>query len=310
MTNPVRVLITGGNGFVGANLVDYLDRNTGWDLVVVDDMRAGSENDVSGKAVVHKADVGDIENFVGLLDGVDGVVHLASQTGVAPSVEDPRKDFLGNPATTFNALEACRRAGIERFVFASSGAALGDAEPPLNEKLVPRPLSPYGAGKLAGEAYCQAFAGSFGMNTAALRFSNVYGPRCGHKRNNAIPRFIEKSLGGEALEIYGDGSQSRDFVYVDDISSGIYLALTTDGIGGEVFQLATSIETTITQLAALVQDVTGSDAAIENESPRAGEVHRSSADISKAKELLGYEPKVSLREGLERTVEWYRSSST
>lgn len=309
MSEIERVLITGGCGFVGANLVDYLARNTDWGLLVVDDLRAGSTDQVDQGAEVTRADAGSIDTLVPLLEGVQAVVHLASQTGVAPSVEDPRKDYLGNPTTTFNVLEACRRAGVMRFVFASSGAALGDAEPPLNEDLVPRPLSPYGAGKLAGEAYCQAYAGSFGMNTAALRFSNVYGPHSAHKRHNAIPRFIERSLRGETLEIYGDGSQSRDFVYVEDICAGIHLALTTDGIGGEVFQLATSIETTITELAHLVQQVTGSKSEVKLETPRAGEVHRSSADISKARKVLGYEPKTGLKSGLEQTVEWYRSIS-
>lgn len=309
MADIQRVLITGGCGFVGANLVRYLQARTAWELLVIDDLRAGSLSNLDGLVPVAEGDAGDPTALGPLLEGTDAVVHLASQTGVAPSVEDPRRDYVGNPTTTFNVLEACRQAGVRRLVFASSGAALGDVEPPLNEDLVPRPLSPYGAGKLAGEAYCRAYAGSFGMETASLRFSNVYGPYSAHKSHNAIPRFIERSLRGEPLEIYGDGTQSRDFVYVDDICSGIYLALAADGIAGEVFQLATGVETTILELARLVQEATGSDGKITREAPRAGEVHRSSADISKARAVLGYEPAVALEEGLARTVGWYRARS-
>jgi UDP-glucose 4-epimerase len=235
------------------------------------------------------------------------VVHLASQTGVLPSVEDPARDFEGNTLTTFRVLDACRRRGIARVVFASSGASVGDVTPPIHENVVPRPLSPYGAGKLAGEAYVQGFAGSFGMNTAALRFSNVYGPYSLHK-DNAIPNFIRRCLRGERLEIYGDGHQTRDFIHVHDLCAGIIGAVTADDIGGEIFQLGTSVETSVVELASLIQEVTGAETAIDFEERRAGEVYKSRVDISKAERLLGFQPLIELREGLTQTAEWYRKA--
>jgi UDP-glucose 4-epimerase len=252
-------------------------------------------------------DVADPDVLEPALEGVDAVVHLASQTGVLPSVEDPARDFEGSAMTTFRVLDACRRHGIARFVFASSGASVGDVTPPIHENVVPRPVSPYGAGKLAGEAYVQGFAGSFGMQTVALRFSNVYGPYSLHK-DNAIPNFIRRCLRGERLEIFGDGSQTRDFIHVQDLCDGIIGAITADDIGGEIFQLGTSVETSVVELARLIQEVTGAEVDIDYEERRAGEVYKSRVDISKAQRLLDFQPAIELREGLALTAEWYRKT--
>jgi len=275
---------------------------------VVDDLRAGREAYVSAElADVVIGDVADPAVLEPALDGVDAVVHLASQTGVLPSVEDPARDFEGNALATFRVLEACRQREIERVVFASSGASVGDVTPPIHENIVPRPLSPYGAGKLAGEAYVQGYAGSFGMSAVALRFSNVYGPYSLHK-DNAIPNFIKRCLRGERLEVYGDGSQTRDFIHVHDLCEGIIAAITAAGIGGEIFQLGTSVETSIVELARLIQEVTDADAEIDFEERRAGEVYKSRVDISKAQRLLDFEPAIELRDGLALTAEWYRKA--
>ena len=303
-TGIERVLVTGGCGFIGANLIRYLRRKRDWPLTVLDDLRAGSASFVDSLAELEMGDAGDPEALHEALEGADAVVHLASQTGVVPSVEDPVKDFQGNALTTFRVLEGCRRRGVQRVVFASSGAALGDAPPPLHEGLVPRPLSPYGAGKLVGEAYCQAYAGSFGMHTVALRFSNVYGPFSAHKRN-AIPNFIKRCLANEPLDIYGDGQQTRDFIYVDDLCDGILRALEADA-AGEVFQLATGVETSIAKLAQLAKQVTGSRSEIHFHPGRAGEVYKSRVDISKVRRELGFKPEVPLEEGLAATAAWYR----
>jgi UDP-glucose 4-epimerase len=308
MSTVERVLVTGGCGFIGANLVRRIGSERGWQVRVVDDLRTGRESYVPPDlAEVVICDVSDPAVLEPTLDGVDAVVHLASQTGVLPSVEDPARDFEGSTQTTFRVLDACRRRGISRVVFASSGAAVGDVTPPIHENIVPRPLSPYGAGKLAGEAYVQGFAGSFGMQTAALRFSNVYGPYSLHK-DNAIPNFIRRCLKGERLEVYGDGSQTRDFIHVQDLCDGVIGAVTADGIGGEIFQLGTSVETSVVQLAQLIQEVTGADADIDFEERRAGEVYKSCVDISKAQRLLGFDPAIELREGLALTAEWYRTA--
>jgi len=224
---------------------------------------------------------------------------------VGPSVENPAQDFEGNTAVAFRVLDGCRQAGVDRVVYASSGAAVGEVPPPIHEEVVPKPLSPYGAGKLAGEAYCRAFSASFGMQAVALRFSNVYGPFSAHKKN-AIPNFITSSLQNLAIVIYGDGTQTRDFIYVEDLCDAIARSINADGVGGEVFQLATGAETTIGEVARLIQEITGSSAEIRLEPRRAGEVYRSRADISKIRATMGFEPKVDLREGLRRTVDWYR----
>lgn len=305
------VLVTGGCGFVGANLVRFLKERTGWQLRVVDDLRKGKREHVGDDvADVVIGDVADPEVLEPALAGIDAVIHLASETGVMPSVEHPANDFEGNIVPTFRLLEACRERGIGRVVFASTGAAVGEVPPPIHENVLPKPLSPYGAAKLAGEAYCHAYAASFGMETASLRFSNVYGPYSLHKRGNAVPQFIKRCLSGEDIVIYGDGTQTRDFIYVDDLCDCIHRATITDGVAGEVFQVATGVETSIIELARLVQKVTGASNEIEFAPRRAGEVYKSWADISKAGTLLGFRPAIALDEGIARTAEWYREHWT
>ena len=306
----MRVLVTGGCGFIGANLTRRLCADGDSEVRIVDDLRTGREQYISADlAEVIVGDVADRAVLEPALDGVDAVVHLASQTGVFPSLEDPTRDFEGNALPTFRVLEACRRRGIDRVVFASSGASVGDVTPPIHENVVPKPLSPYGAGKLAGEGYVQGYAGSFGMQTVALRFSNVYGPFSMHK-DNAIPNFIKRSLQGERLEIYGDGSQTRDFIHVHDLCDGIAAAITADGVAGEIFQLGTSVETPLVEVAKLIQEITGAENEIDFEERRPGEVYKSHVDISKAQRLLGFAPRIELRDGLAQTVEWYREALT
>lgn len=310
MSDIERVLVTGGCGFIGANLVRLLRERTDWQVRVLDDLRTGQRAYLTDDlAEVVVGDAGDPATLGPALEGVDAVVHLASETGVAPSVADPARDFEGNLGVTFRVLDGCRTGGVPRLVFASTGAAAGEVAPPIHEEVVPKPVSPYGAGKLAGEAYCRAFAASFGLHTVALRFSNVYGPFSAHKRNNAVPRFVKQGLAGEDLVIYGDGGQTRDFIYVEDLCDAILRALTADDVAGEVFQVATGVETSIRDLAQLALQVTGSSARVLHEPKRAGEVYRTSVDISKIRSRLGFEPQVPLAEGLARTAAWYRDDS-
>jgi UDP-glucose 4-epimerase len=309
MTEIKRVLVTGGCGFVGANLVRLLRLNTGWSIRVVDNLQAGRKSYLnSDTAEVLVGDIAQDDVLQVALEGVDAVVHLASRTGVVPSVENPIQDFFGNPVPTIRVLEACRTRGVDRMVFASSGAALGGATPPLHEEIVPRPLSPYGAGKLTGEAYCSAYARSFDMNAVSLRFSNVYGPYSQHKGLNAVPTFIKRSLRNQVIEIFGDGSQTRDFIYVDDVCAVIQQCLTTDGLAGEIFQLGTGVETSIRDLARIVQETTGVSTNIQFRDRRPGEIYKSHVDISKAREVLGFKPRLDIRHGVAKTTDWYREN--
>ncbi|MCL4245665.1 MAG: NAD-dependent epimerase/dehydratase family protein, partial [Candidatus Dadabacteria bacterium] len=203
---------------------------------------------------------------------------------------------------------AARKAGAGMFVFASSNAPLGAAPPPSREDTAPRPLSPYGAAKLAGEGYCSAYHASYGLPTVALRFSNAYGPWSLHK-SSVVARFIKDGLSTGRLTVYGDGSQTRDLVHVDDITRAIVLALDSDTkeTAGGIFQLGTGVETAVLQAAAIVADLIGKGVRIDFAPARPGEAARSFSHIGKARGLLGYAPEVALREGVSKTLEWFRA---
>lgn len=242
--------------------------------------------------------------------GVDVIVHLAANTGVGPSVEDPRKDCVTNVIGILNYLEAARHSGVKRFVFASSGAPVGECTPPIHEELPAHPVSPYGASKLAGEGYCSAYYHSFGVETVALRFGNVYGPGSGHK-NSVVAKFIKQALAGETLEIYGDGKQTRDFIYIEDLTRAIGLAATKDGVGGEIFQIATNKETTVcemlTELLAVMKKADIPDIEVIYGEKRQGDVMRNFSDTTKAKRILGWKNVVPLGNGLGKTVRYFQS---
>ncbi|MGH3088842.1 MAG: NAD-dependent epimerase/dehydratase family protein [Rubrobacteraceae bacterium] len=320
-------LITGGCGFIGTAFLRSLLEEGGHSMRIVDDLSVGTREDlgVAGEFVeTSPGDVGPMEEnrpvelVAGdILDeelalraaaGADVIIHLAANTGVAPSVEDPRRDCMSNVVGILNYLEAARRNGISRFVFASSGAAVGEVEPPLREELASRPASPYGASKLAGEAYCSAYFRTFEVETVALRFGNVYGPLSGHK-NSAVAKFIRRAMNGETLEIYGDGSQTRDFIYIGDLVRAIHLAATTEGVGGEVFQIATNAETSVNEMVDLLLPALAKagikDVEVRQTTPRPGDVMRNYSDTSKAERMLGWRSEVNLEEGLRRTVEWF-----
>lgn len=318
---PDNWLVTGGCGFIGSALVARL-AGQGCRIRVVDDLSVGRPDALSGAGGhrVHPdeltedwrqlelvvADVRDARSAKAATKGADVVVHLAANTGVAPSVEDPRRDCEINVLGTFNYLEAARLQGAARFVFASSGAPLGAVEPPMHEDKPARPLSPYGASKLAGEGYCSAYWGSFGLETVALRFGNVYGPGSGHKQS-VVAKFLRRALRGAVLEIYGDGSQTRDFIFIEDIVEAIVLAGSVPGIGGEIFQIATSRERTVNEIGAMIADLverrTGRVVAVSHGDALPFEVKRNFSDTSKARRLLGFEPATEFAEGLERTLD-------
>lgn len=298
------IVVTGGRGFIGANLVASLVAR-GERVRVLDDDRAANPDAVIDGVELVVADVCDPSAVGDAFAGARVVIHLAAAGNVAQSVEDPFANFEVNARGTLVALDAARRAGVSRFVFASTGGALvGDAEPPVDEDSVPRPISPYGASKLAGEGYLHAFRGSYGLDTVALRFANVYGPRSAHKRG-AVTRFITRALAGEPLEVYGGGHATRDFIYVDDLCAGILAALDRPDHGG-VFHLASGRETSVVELARLVIDATGSDSEIVHAPARTGEIERNFATAHRARDVLGWRASTPLEDGLARTVAWFR----
>jgi UDP-glucose 4-epimerase len=251
-------------------------------------------------------DPGDVAKAV---KGADVVIHLAAFGSVVDSVEDPVENFEINVRGTFEMLRGAAAADVGRFVFASTGGAImGNQTPPVNEESLPWPISPYGASKLCGEAYLHAFAGSFGVQPVALRFANVYGPFSAHKQG-VVTRFIRAALAGGTFEIFGDGNASRDFLHVDDLCRGILAAADSD-LADEVVHLASEQETTIDELARVILDVVGSDVDIVHHPKRPGEVERNFATSDRARELLGWEPRLSLRDGMATTVDWFRAHDT
>lgn len=301
-----RILVTGGAGFIGSNLARRL-LDDGWSVRVLDLLVTGRKEYLDGLDVEFVAgDIRTPEIVADALTDVDAVAHLAASGSVVQSVADPAANFSTNVVGTFTVLDEARKAGVGRFVFSSTGGALiGDATPPVDERSVPRPISPYGASKMVGEAYGHAFARSYGMHTVSTRFANVYGPYSGHKQG-AITVFFKAIHNGEPIVIYGDGKASRDYLYVDDICAGIRLGLTADVPAGSVYHLATGVETTVAQLADACRRVAGKpEHPIEYRPARAGEVDRNFASYDLAKAELGFTPTVDLDEGLARTWDWY-----
>lgn len=321
-------LITGGCGFIGTNLIEYLICR-GYNVRVLDNLSQGTKTDLSqvcnfveekfslpspGNSRSPKVElvVGDIREYETCLKchrNIDVVVHLAANAGVIQSLRSPKQDMEVNIVGTLNMLEASKENGIKKFVFASSGAALGDVVPPIHEELAASPISPYGASKLACEGYCSAYFRSFGLKSVSLRFGNVYGPRSKNK-DSVVAKFFRRAFNSEPLEIHGDGSQTRDFVYVEDLIEAIMASVRTE-VSGEVFQIASSRETAVKEVALaikiLMQETAGIDVMIRHIGARPGDVGRNYSDISKATKILGYRPKFDLYTGLRKTLSYFES---
>jgi UDP-glucose 4-epimerase len=297
-------LVTGGAGFIGSALARLLVQRR-YAVRVFDDLSSGGTDNLAGldtELVV--GDVRDLEALAAACRGSDVVFHLAAGAGVVQSIANPLDNFDVNARGTVTALWAAHRAEVPRVVFSSSNAPLGAGAYPAVETKPIAPLSPYGASKAAGEAYCSAFHGAYGLDAVAVRFSNAYGPRSAHK-GNVIPVFIRGILAGEQLVVYGDGAQTRDFVYVTDLAEGLLRAAETPRIGGQVFQLASGVETSLNDLVALLGEVSGSELRVRRAPPRAGEIERNYSLIDRARDTLGYSPAVTLSEGIRHTWEWF-----
>jgi UDP-glucose 4-epimerase len=304
-----RVLVTGGAGFIGANLLRQLDSSH--EVRVLDSLVRGSRSLLPEDRELElvEGDIRDPDTVAKAVRDVDLIIHLAAFGSVVESIEDPFENFDINARGTLELLRGAASGGVARFVFASTGGAImGDQPPPVDEGSLPWPISPYGASKLCGEAYLHAFAGSFGMRPVALRFANVYGPYSAHKKG-VVTRFIRAALAGGRFEIFGDGGASRDFLHVDDLCRGILMAAESD-LSDEVFHLASEKETTINELAQLIVELAGADVEIVHHPRRAGEVERNFGRAERAKQVLGWQPRLSLREGMQGAIEWFRVHDT
>ncbi|GLQ05766.1 NAD-dependent epimerase/dehydratase family protein [Sneathiella chinensis] len=320
-------LITGGCGFIGSALIRELVKAGANKIRVVDNLSVGTPDSLAFTEVelvaadgfsdldwdrsaiqICQSDIRDADAALKIAKGADIIVHLAANTGVPQSVEDPRTDCDTNIFGTFNYLEAARQNNVARFVFASSGAPVGEVEPPIHEEVVPHPVSPYGASKLGGEAYCSVYYHCYGVQTMALRFGNVYGPGSLHKKS-VVAKFLNEIINKEPITIYGDGSQTRDFIYIADLIRAIVACSEKENIGGEVFQIATSREVSVNEIAeALLEVVQGFGLSVPEviyASARKGDVARNYSDTSKAKKYLGWQAEMNLVEGLRETVQYF-----
>lgn len=301
----MKILVTGGCGFIGANLCDVLI-NEGYSVRVLDDESLGKREFLGDLPVEFlRGSVTDRECVAASLDGVEAVIHLAADTRVIDSIENPVVNFETNVVGSFTMLDEMRKAGVHRLVAASTGGAiLGEVPCPVHEDIMPRPLSPYGASKLAMEGYQSAFAGAYGFKCASLRFSNVYGPRSFHK-GSVVAAFYRNILERKPLTVYGDGAQVRDYVFVGDLVRGILAALNAEVSG--VFQLGTGKPTSLLELIEEMRVVVGEDHEVEVrfEDARQGEIINTWCDINKAATSFGYATPTSLARGLAETWEWF-----
>jgi UDP-glucose 4-epimerase len=307
-----RVLITGGAGFIGSHIAAGLVA-AGDDVRILDDFSTGLQRnvDAAGGVQVFRASVVDLHRVREAVKGCDYVFHEAALASVPRSVKDPLASNTVNVEGTLNVLVASRDAGVKRVIYAASSSAYGDSEVlPKVETMPERPRSPYAVAKLAGEQYVSVFASVYGMETLAIRYFNVFGPRQDPDSPYAavIPLFLDALLKGQPPTIHGDGEQSRDFTYVENVVHANLLALKAPKLSGEVVNVALGDRITLNELYRHLAELVDSEIKPIHGPVRAGDVRHSQADISRAEKLLGYRAQVPFAEGLRRTVEWYRSS--
>ena len=315
MSRSPKCLVTGGAGFIGSHLVESLALS-GATVRVLDDLSTGHRENLAGlagKIDLVEGDVRDAALGRQLMEGVDVVFHLAAVASVAPSINDPLTCNDVNVAGALNVLTEARDAGVRRVVLASSAAVYGpDPTVPTAETAPFAPLSPYAASKAAGELYCRVFAKLYGVETVSLRLFNVYGPRQdpASEYSGVVSRFLERLRAGQPPIVHGDGEQTRDFVFVQDVVNAFVLAGGTPGMSGEVFNIGSGEAATINELAETLAGIAAPNRVSRpiHHPERAGDVRHSCADISKARQLLGYAPAVALADGLARTHAWWRES--
>lgn len=298
------ILVTGGAGFIGSHIVDRLAPEN--KVIVLDNMFTGQESNLAksrDRITFTRGDILDRPLVNKIVAGVDYVFHLAAHVGNIRSIKDPYFDMDVNIRGILNLLEACRNSKVKRFVYSSSGAIFGEAKYlPIDEDHPLNPESPYGVSKLAAEKYCFAYYKVYGVPAVALRYFNAYGPRQDTSEYaNAVSIFLSRTRAGKPLTIYGDGEQTRDFIFVDDIVNANILAATHPAAVGGIFNISTGTVYSINQLVKLIGKISGREIQFSHADPRAGEVRHSRANIDKAKKLLGYSPETDFQQGLRLT---------
>jgi UDP-glucose 4-epimerase len=309
-------LVTGGAGFIGSHIAERLLKD-GHSVRVVDNLITGKQEHLehlkalNGDLSIHIASITDFESLHPIFQGVEVVFHQAALASVPRSVEDPLSTHAHCVTGTLHVLKAAQETGVRRVVYAASSSAYGDQEGDFKtESMIPEPISPYGAAKLAAEYYCKVFYHVYGLETVALRYFNVFGARQDPQSEYAavIPKFITRILQGQAPIIFGDGQQSRDFTYIDNVVHGNLLAASAPDAAGQMMNLAMGGNVSLLQLVEKINAILGTDIPAKHEAARAGDILHSQAAIDKATELLDFSPIVSFDEGLRRTVEWYKEA--
>lgn len=309
----MKYLVTGGAGFIGSNIVDALVRR-GDSVVVLDNFSTGKRENlqsVADQVTVVEGSITDLPTVRRAVDGADFVFHQAALASVQRSVDDPITSNETNVKGTLNVLVAARDAGVKRLMYAASSSAYGDTEElPKHEGMPTNPLSPYAVQKWVGEQYCKVFSELYGLDTVALRYFNVFGPKQDPNSHYAavVPIFATRLLTDSSPTIYGDGEQSRDFTFIENVVSANLKACEGEPKKGAVVNVACGDRFTLNELYRSLCNLTGSNREVEYAEARMGDVKHSMADISRAKEVLGWEPVVDFHSGLERTVEWYRTA--
>lgn len=305
-------LVTGGAGFIGSHISERLVRE-GHRVRVLDDFSSGNEANLEsfGSDIeLFRGDIRDSSMVQRATEGVDVVFHEAALGSVPRSVADPVTTHEVNITGTLNVFLAARDAGVKRVVYASSSSVYGETPVlPKSEDMMPQPLSPYALSKLAGEHYASVFKHVYGFEIVALRYFNIFGPRQDPESQYAavIPRFLTALLSGQRPVVYGDGGQSRDFTYVDNVVDANLLASEAEGVAGRAFNVACGGRYTLLELLSKLKEIIGTDIDPVHEPPRAGDVRDSQASIEAAQDGLGYRVSVDFEEGLRRTVEWFRN---
>ena len=304
-------LVTGGAGFIGSHLVEELIRR-GQHVRVLDNFSTGKRENLRDLMDQIELIEGDIRSYHIVreaVQGIDFVLHQGALPSVPRSINDPITTNEVNVGGTLNVLDASKDAGVKRVVYASSSSVYGpDPELPVREDMTPQPVSPYAVAKLTGEKYCHVFSRVYGLETVALRYFNIFGPRQDPNTQYSafIPKFVVGIMDGQPLTIDGDGEQAKDFTYVSNVVEANLLALEAEGVSGEVFNIGCGQSTSVNEVVGHIRQISNSQGEISYGPSRTGDVPRSMADISKAREKLGYKPQVLLREGLERVALWFR----